>query len=277
MCIRILTPFVAGAVLLGPSHAGEHYLDLDPAKFGSNSHIIDNAWFPMKAGEQSVLEGWVIEEGEKIEHVFVQTVTDLTKVIGGVRVRVRFEEDYEDEILIEQEINFFAQDLDGNVWHLGERVEVFDESGLVGGKSWFVGVPDGAKAGIQMEAEPAAGGQALSQGYAPPPINWTDSGQVAELGVKVSVPAGAYSDVIVIDEWDMETDKGVFQTKYYARDVGLVQVGYKGDDPGKEELFLTEIGEVDAAEMDRVRRVALEIDGRGYSYNATSPAEISSD
>lgn len=67
----------------------------------------------------------------------------------------------------------FAQDLDGNVWHIGERAEVFDEDGLVGGKSWFVGAPVGANAGIQTEVELAVGNPAFSQSFAPGSVRQT--------------------------------------------------------------------------------------------------------
>ncbi len=261
-----------------PSLAEVKLLDINPQDFGERSHIIDNPWWPLTPGEQMTYEGWVIDdEGEKVEHIFVDTVTDLTKTINGIRSRISLEEDYEDGNLIEQEIAFHAQDKYGNVWHLGQLRETFDEIELVGSRVWYFGEPEGAKAGIRMEAEPRVGGEALSQGYAPPPFNWTDSGRVAEMGLSVSVPAGEFSDVLLIDEWDEETDEGIFQTKYYAKGVGLVQIGYKGDDPSKEELFLTEIIQLDDAGLERARQVALAIDRRGYSYNSTSPAEIAND
>lgn len=269
--------FVAGTVFIGMSSGAfsqENLLELDPNNFDENSHIIDNPWWPLDAGVQMLYEGTVVdpETGEQINHRFVDTVTDLTKVINGVSVLVSLEEDFEDGRMIEQEIAFHAQDKDGNVWHLGQLREVYDEVELVGGRVWVIDAPAGAKAGIRMEANPAVGNPEYSQGWAPQPFNWTDSAQVIEMGVQIDTPTGAYSDVMIIAEHDMETEEGVFQTKYYAKGVGLVQIGYLGDDPSKEELFLTEIVALDPAGIERAQSLALEIDQRGYLYNATSAA-----
>jgi hypothetical protein len=220
-----------------------------------------------------VYEGTAEADGEVVERRFVDTVTDLTKVVHGVRALVSLEIDYQDGQLIEQEIAFHAQDKAGNVWHLGQLRETHDEDELVGWRVWVVGAPEGAKAGIRMEAMPKVGNPEYSQGWAPPPFNWTDRARVSEVGVDVQVPAGSYSDVMIIEEHDEETPDGVFQTKYYAMGFGLVQVGYRGPDPEREELFLVEIKSLEPDEMDTARGVALEIDSRAYLHNATSPAE----
>lgn len=271
-----LLPSLLVLLILIPAsvHAEGHFLELDPENFAEDSHIITNPWWPLKPGEQMVYEGHTIDDdGEKIDHRFVDTVTDLTKMVSGVRVLISLEEDFEDGEMIEQEIAFHAQDKDGNVWHLGQLREVYDEVELVGSRVWVVDAPNGAKAGLRMEANPEVDGEEYSQGWAPPPFNWTDSAEVVEMGVDVEVPAGTYSDVMIIAEHDEETPDDVFQTKYYAKDVGLVQIGYLGDDPSKEELFLQEIIQLDEAGLKEMRDLALEIDARGYLHNATTPAE----
>jgi len=50
----------------------------------------------------------------------VLTVTDLTKVLNGVRNRVLWDQDFQQGELTESELTFFAQDDGGNVWNLGE-------------------------------------------------------------------------------------------------------------------------------------------------------------
>ncbi len=54
------------------------------------------------------------------------TVTDLTKVVNGVRAVVVWDRDYASGELQETELAFFAQDNDGNVWHLGEYPEEYE-------------------------------------------------------------------------------------------------------------------------------------------------------
>jgi hypothetical protein len=100
-------------------------------------------------------------------HRVVFTVTDLTKVINGVRTVVIFDRDYTDDRLLESELAFYAQDKDGNVWHL-----------------------EGAMAGIMMKAKSESGGPNYAQGFAPAPFNWTDRARTIEMDQKATVPAG---------------------------------------------------------------------------------------
>ncbi len=208
--------------------------EIDPKNF-DNSANIDNQWWPMKPGTQFTYEGYTVEDDEKIPHRVVFTVTDLTKVIHGVRTVVVFDRDYTDGRLEEAELAFFAQDNDGNVWHLGQYSEVYDETEFVGGRMWVVGHLEDAKAGIMMKSEPQLGTPSYSQGYAPAPFNWTDRARVYQMGQKTTVPAGSYEDVLVTEEFN-EEEPGAFQLKYYARGVGNVRVGWKGEDENQETL-----------------------------------------
>jgi hypothetical protein len=254
----------------GPPEKG--LLELDPKDFDGRSTIIDHAWWPLTPGTRLTYDGFHIEDGKPIAHSVVDTVTDLTKVINGVRVLVNLEEDYSDGRLIEQEIAFHAQDKDGNVWHLGQYRETYDDTQLVGGSVWFVGYPEGAKAGIRMTAQPRIG-TTYSQGFAPAPFYWTDRSRVSQMGQETEVPAGTYKDVMVIEEWDAETPEGVFQLKYYAKGVGIVRIGFKGPDPEQEEVVLVKVEQLSAEELAKARDRALKIDERGYLYQHTSPAE----
>jgi hypothetical protein len=262
------SPSVAASTQSGE----DELLDIDPTNF-DKSTVIDNAYMPMKPGHRLVYEGYQIDEnGEQIPHVVVETVTDLTKEINGVRTIVSVEEDYSDEELVELEIAFHAQDNDGNVWHLGQLSEVYEEGVLVGGRVWLVGYTEGAHAGIRMLAEPKVG-DTYSQGYAPAPFYWTDRSLVYRMDQQTTVPTGSYENVIVIAEWDEETVEGVFQDKYHAPGVGVVRIGFRGPDPEKEEMELVQITELSPAEMADVRREALRIEERAYLYGLTPPAE----
>jgi hypothetical protein len=252
---------------------GKQFEDFDPNHFDEGSVKIDNEWFPQKAGMKYIYEGERLEEGERVPHRVELIVTDLTKVIAGVRTVVSMEIDYSQGKLIEQELAFHAQDKEGNVWHLGQYRETYDEVEFVGGRIFIPGYPEGAKAGIRMHAEPRLGSPGYSQGYAPPPFQWTDRGRVYQVGQTTSVAAGSYDDVVVIEEWDAETEAGVFQLKYHARGVGIVRIGYRGDDPSQEEMDLVEVGPLSAEELAKVRATALEMEERALIYGRTSPAE----
>ena len=104
----------------------------------------------------------------------------------------------------------------------------------------MVGHLNGAKADRMMKADPKQGTPSYSQGYAPPPFNWTDRGQVFKTGQKVKVPAGTYENVLVTEEWALSEASGARQLKYYAPGVGNIKVGYAGNDEKKEMLDLVE-------------------------------------
>lgn len=259
------------ADMAGSEMMENEFEDFDPANFGDDSTHIDNEWWPLKPGTRLVYEGVSIQDGEEVPHRIVDTVTDLTKVISGVRTVVSLEEDYSDDQLIEQEIAFHAQDNDGNVWHFGQLRETYDENEFVGGRVWLVGLPEGAKAGIRMPAQPEPGTPGYSQGYAPDPFNWTDRARVYQVGQETEVPTGSYDDVMVIEEWDAETPEGVFQLKYYARGVGVVRIGFRGPDPEQEEMELVEIVELDPEALAAAREQALQIEARAYMYAINTP------
>ena len=249
------------------------YLELDPTKF-ERSTTIDNEWWPLIPGTRLTYEGFTVDEGRKIRHRIVETVTNLTKVINGVRTVVNLELDFRNDKLLEKEIAFHAQDHEGNVWHLGQLRETYEDgTQLVGGQSWLVGHPKEAKAGIRMLAKPAVGTPAYSQGYAPAPFHWTDRARVTQMSQKAKVPAGTYRDVMVIEEWDEESPKGAVQTKYYARGVGIVRIGYKGPDTNKEEMNLVKIEQLSAEAMAEARAAALDLEQRAYEYSLTKPVE----
>ena len=85
------------------------------------------------------------------------TVTDQTKTVAsGVTARVVHDRVSEKGRLVEDTLDWYAQDDKGNIWYLGEDTKEYEDGKLASTKgSWEAGV-DGAKAGIVMPAKPAA-------------------------------------------------------------------------------------------------------------------------
>jgi len=247
----------------------------DSRNFDRSTHI-DNKWFPLKPGTQFVYEGFTIEEGKRVPHRVVFSVTDLTKVIGGVRAVIAHEQDYSAEKLVEAEIVFFAQDNDGTVWQLGQYPEEYENGKLVGAPAWIHGIQD-ARAGIIMKAEPRPGTPSYSQGWGPA-VNWMDRGMVYQVGQKTCVPLKCYEDVLVIDE-TTEQEPGAHQHKYHARGVGVVRVGWGGEgEKTKETLELVKVVQLGPQALAAVRAEALKLETRAYKisknvYVHTPPAE----
>ena len=250
-------------------------LELDPKNF-DRSENIDHAYWPLKPGNQWVIEGYAMDdEGKKVPHRIVFTVTDLVKVIGGVRARVIYDSDYSKNKLTEQELTYFAQDKQGNVWHLGQYRETFEDESFVGGQIWTVDNPPGAKAGIYMPRveDIKLGTLSFSQGYAPSPFNWTDRGRVFKVGQKDKVKAGSYDDVVVFEEFDAQ-NPGTVQLKSYARGVGSIRIGTAGKaKDGSEEMELTKFHKLGANELAEIRKKAFELEKRGTMFPANPPME----
>jgi hypothetical protein len=244
----------------------------EPANF-SEPTVIDNPWLPMRPGMQWVYEG-TTNEDELLEHQVIITVTDLTKVVNGIETVVSWDLDFSDGELVEQELAFFAQDDDGNVWRMGEHPEEFEDGEFVGAPTWLGGI-DGASAGISMLGEPAVGMLSYSQGWAPP-VEFIDRGRVDLMGQETCVAYDCFTDVLVIDEFNTE-EFGAHQLKYFAPGVGNVRVGWAGNDETREELELVAMYQLDAEALLDVRAAALEIEAHAYDvspavYALTDPA-----
>jgi hypothetical protein len=244
-----------------------------PALFGPDSTTIDNPWWPHSPGMQFVYEGKALDGEETVERRIITTVTDLTKEVAGVRVLVVWERDYDDDVQVEGELSFRAQDTEGNVWHLGEYTEGFEDEEYIGSRVWVPGDPEGAQAGLFMPADPSLKGPSFSQGFAPHPWRWDDRGRPREVVDEVCVEAGCFPDVLVIEEFEPSVPDAI-QLKYYARDVGHVQVGWEGaNEAEQEELQLVEMVELTPEELDEARAEALAMENRATAYSRLGPLQ----
>ncbi len=239
----------------------------DPDDF-SRSTQVDNEWLPLKPGTRYVYEGSTVEDdGTVVPHRVVINVTDLTKRIGGIRTAVTWDLDYSDGELVEAELAFLAQDDHGNVWRLGEYPEEYDDGKFVDAPAWIHGL-EKARAGIMMKARPQVGTPSYAQGWGPA-VDWTDRGQVDQMGVEVSVPAGQYQGVLVIAETSASEPEAE-QLKYYVRGVGNVKVGWRGEgEKTRETLELMGVERLDAKALAEVRAEALKLEENAYRVSKT--------
>lgn len=252
----------------------EQLENLDRDNFDDPTNI-DNQWMPFHPGMRWVFEGSTEEAGLNIPHRVIFTVTEFTKVIDGVRSVVVWDQDFSNNELVETELAFYAQDNDGNVWRMGEYPEVYELGKLVEAPAWISGFK-GAKAGIMMKADPQKGDPSYAQGWGPA-VNWTDRGQVAEIGQETCVPFECFENVLIIEEFSRE-EPDAFQLKYYAPGVGNIRVGWRGADATKETLELIEFVQLSPEAMEEARAAALELEQRAYVnskevYDQTPPLE----
>jgi hypothetical protein len=252
--------------------------DFDPARFTRPTEVT-NPWFPLVPGTRFTWEGHATDEGERVSRKVVFTVTDLTKVVNGVRTVVTYDNDYTGGELEEVELSFFAQDDDGNVWYLGEYPEELDGGEVVKAPTWIAGLHD-ARAGIHMPAVPRLGTPSYEEGWGGSDVHWNDKGKVDQLGLETCVPLECYSGVLVIDEFNPD-EPGLHQLKYYARGVGGIRVGWRGaEEVEREVLELVSIEQLSPQEMQELRRTVLAQEARGYKlspdvYGTTEPIDRS--
>jgi hypothetical protein len=252
--------------------------EFDPSNF-SNPTRIDNAYFPLLPGTRWVMEGQAVEKGEKIERRVETVVTDMTKEVNGVPAIVIIDRDFNDGELAEQEIAFFSQDDDGTVWSHGYYSEELEEGKVVEAPVWLAGV-NGAKSGIFMLPEPRLGTPPYEQGVPPVDFDLPDYAQVYRTGQRTCVPVACYNDVLVTKESHPD-EPGVFQTKFYARGVGNVRVGFVGSkDAERETLQLVTFERLDEDGLVQLRDAVRKFEGRAYKlksskdvYARTKPAE----
>ncbi|HWT24209.1 MAG TPA: hypothetical protein VN213_11955 [Solirubrobacteraceae bacterium] len=235
----------------------------DRTKF-SDPTTIDNRYFPLPVGTQFVYEGRSDRGQGRRRHRVIFTVTDLSKVIDGVRTRVMWDRDINAGRLLEGELAFFAQDDDGHVWAFGEYPEEYEPDGSFGGApdTWIVG-RERARAGLHMRADPRPGTPSYLQGWAPA-IEFSDRAKVLRTGRRACVPTGCYRDVLVTDETNPLEPRDGHQLKFYAPGVGNIRAAPGRGGKEREVLELVEIRRLGAAALARVRRAALELEDRAY-------------
>jgi hypothetical protein len=284
----LLLPLVA--VAAGPAHASAAAsatarASVDdcraPARFVARHFPrrpeIGNKWLPLVPGANTVLSGTVRgDDGKLHQHRIVATVTDLTKVIDGVRTLVIFERDYDNGQLQESELAFEAQDRAGRVWNVGEYPEEYEDGTLAGAPStWMAGIAH-ASAGIGMLAHPGLHRRSYAQGLALE-VDFYDCAKVLKVGQRVCVRVGCFSKVIVIDEWAPLEPEGGHQLKYYAPGIGTIKVGAAGG-VNAEVLTLQKTGRLNAHQMAKIRAQVIAQDRRGYRvspdvYAKTPPVQ----
>ena len=190
--------------------------------------LIDgNIYFPLIPGTVDTFKN---TDGETI----VVTVTGRTTEIMGVPVRVVADVAKVGGKIIEETIDWYAEDTDGNVWYFGERTRaVVEDSKLfsVDG-SWQAGV-DGAKPGIIMPASPVKGNvyrQEWLLGDA------EDVAGVLSVKASASAPAASCTNTCVKthDVSPLEPDNS--ESKFYAPGVGVIVVRDDNNPAFKEEL-----------------------------------------
>lgn len=175
---------------------------------------ITNPWLGYTVGKTFHYEG---ETDEGTETITVEVLAQK-KTILGIEATVVHDWVELDGELIEDTYDWYAQDVWGNVWYLGEDSKEYEDGVVVSTEgSWEAGV-DGAEAGIIMLADPRIGMQYYQEFYED---EAEDEAKVLSLKKSVDVAAGQFDGCLMTGEWT-KLDPGAREFKFYAPDVGVV-------------------------------------------------------
>jgi hypothetical protein len=191
---------------------------------GANAFVnrIDNAFMPLIPGTSYIFQG---TEGGNAQRDVVEVTSETKTILGVEAVVVNDTVTDQQGNLIEQTLDWFAQDRAGNVWYMGEDSKAYEHGQVVSTEgSWQAGV-DGAQPGMIMEAHPAVG-DFSSQECAPGVAE--DQAKVLDLTASVKSPYGDFGHALLTRE-TTPLEPGTAENKYYAQCVGLVRsVDVKG-------------------------------------------------
>ncbi|QDU65017.1 hypothetical protein [Engelhardtia mirabilis] len=209
--------FDARVELCGELGGGAFAPAIDPDDFSST---VDHLYYPLVAG---TVKTFMADTDEGVETIVI-TVTGATREIMGVECRevhdlvTLADPESGEQQVIEDTLDYYAQDKDGNVWYFGELALNYEDGYLANiDGSWFAGV-DGAEPGIVMLATPSVGEvyrQEFLLGEA------EDAAKVLGTADRASVPAGDFTGCVRTADFTPIEPTGL-EHKYYAPGLGAV-------------------------------------------------------
>jgi roadblock/LC7 domain-containing protein len=228
-------------------------LTFDASLFDATSATVDNAYFPLTPGKTLIYEG----EDETVEY----SVSHDTRMVAGIEAAIVVDRAYDAGELVEETFDWYAQDIHGNVWYLGEESKEYENGVAISSDgSWETGkdidgVGQNAVAGIKMKAAPFTVGDTYLQEYYPTVAE--DMGEIIALDVPLSLDAVELEDesqqssftTLQTREWvPLDADpSSTEEYKYFAPGIGLV---LETDISSGEEVQLVEVSDDSQPKID---------------------------
>lgn len=185
---------------------------------------IDNPYFPLREGFTYRYAGKVLNDaGELVPSPDHVRVAHLHKRVDDIQVLVVDDNVFLNGLLEEATQDYYAQDVHGNVWYVGEFETDFvrDRNGKVirvtHPDSWEGGV-DGARPGFIMLAHPSVGADYFQE-HAPGVA--LDTAQVTAVDLTLTVQGKVYHHVVLTKEFS-SLEPSILDFKWYAPGIGMV-------------------------------------------------------
>jgi hypothetical protein len=209
-----VSAFATALALSGPARSAPS-CPKPPKLPGEFVGHVTNRYFPLQPGTTLTYKGKL--DGKSATDVF--TVTDQTKEILGVTTTVVHDQAFVKGELAEDTLDWFAQDVAGNVWYFGEDTKELEDGVVVSTEgSWEAGV-DNARAGIFMSAQPMVG-QVFKQEDAKNVAE--DCSKIVDLNAPVRTQFVSSDEALKTEEYSL-LEPDVLDNKYYVKDIGLVR------------------------------------------------------
>jgi hypothetical protein len=202
-----------------PADNQEAWRPADASRFSAQ---VDHPLVPLASVPVTIFEGtergFFARSDARVDVRVESRVLERTARVAEVPVAVVDVKEYKDGQLVEHTLDYYAQDKEGNVWYLGERVDdIADGKVVAHSGEWLAGRGD-AKPGLFMPAHPKVG-QTFQQERAPGIAE--DRSTVVAVGLEVRTPLKTLSDCIKTK--DIAPLDNVTEFKHYCPGVGLVR------------------------------------------------------
>jgi hypothetical protein len=223
---RVVLVLVATTALLvagpvGPSGGGRNSGHSDTYSVGIDRRAftteIDNPFLPLKPGNRWVYEG-TGDGGQAMRSVV--EVTSTTREVMGVKCVVVRDKTTVDGQVVEDTFDWYAQDVEGNVWYFGQNSLEYAHGRLVSAPgNWEAGV-SGARAGMVMMANARVGDRYDQEFH---PGEDLEVGEVLSLDERMVGQYGMIFDGVLEIRDYAPLGTGSVEHRYFARDVGMVR------------------------------------------------------
>jgi len=192
-------------------------LNYNPVIIPENFHNeVTNTYFPLVPGK---VYTYMSQTSEGTETVVVTVLTD-TRTVAGVSCTIVRDMVELDGVIAEDTFDWFAQDVDGNVWYFGEDVSNYENGTLSDKEGSFEAGVDGAKPGIIMMASTVIEMPYRQEYHFNVAEDW---GKVVARGLTVTVSYGTFTECIKTADCNaLEPDEPI-EYKYYAPGIGMIK------------------------------------------------------
>jgi hypothetical protein len=229
----------------------------DPKNF-VDPRAAGNAWFPLKPGMQWLRQGTTLVGNRVVPNTVVVTITDAIRVINGVKTVLAYDHSVAAGQVVQESLDYFAQDKDGAIWVMAGATEQFEAGRFVEVDEVWMGGVDGSKAGILMPANPTLNTPAWS--IAQPRAEDGDAARVDRIQAQECEPYRCFSDVLVVEEGKRKALNNEF--KYYVRGVGQIRNEPLGASRHEDIERLINVVQLSATGLTEATNAALRIDAQ---------------